>query len=77
VHLQSRGHAILGDPKYTDPRAEAAAKSLGLNRLFLHAWRLELSEDAWGEALSLSAALPPALALTLERAALQEPKLEH
>jgi len=77
VHLQSRGHAILGDPKYTDPRAEAAAKALGLGRLFLHAWRLELSADAWGEPLSLTAALPTTLTQTLERAGIQEPKREH
>ncbi|MEY2777855.1 MAG: hypothetical protein RLY30_1953 [Pseudomonadota bacterium] len=77
VHLQSRGHAILGDPKYTDPRALEAAEVLGLKRLFLHAWRLELGEQAWGEGLSLHAPLPAALTSILQAVGLSEPHLEH
>lgn len=76
VHLQSRGHAILGDPKYTDPRAADAARALGLKRLFLHAWRLELSASAWGEGLSLHAPLPQMLRVVLEPAGLAEPVFE-
>jgi len=77
VHLQSRGHAILGDPKYTDPRAERAAAALGLGRLFLHAWRLELTEAAWEGGLSLCSPPPQALAEILLKAGIQEPAIEN
>jgi len=37
VHAEHMGHPLAGDDRYGDSRANAAAKKLGLKRLFLHA----------------------------------------
>lgn len=41
THLAHLGHPLLGDPRYGDFALSAKAKkSLGLKRMFLHAWKL-------------------------------------
>jgi len=63
VHLASAGHPILGDDKYGDfelNKALARAQP-GLQRMFLHAWRLQLHHPANGEELQLLADLAPEL----------------
>jgi RluA family pseudouridine synthase len=47
VHLYALGHPVLGDTRYGDPRPVGGAA-----RLMLHAWKLELLQDA-------GLALPP------------------
>jgi len=57
VHLNSIGHPITGDPLYGFRRLSPPS---GLNRLFLHAYRLEfITPD--GKALTLEADLPEEL----------------
>ena len=40
VHARHVGHAVVGDTRYGDNRANARFRRLGLGRLFLHAARL-------------------------------------
>ena len=43
VHCQSEGHPIVGDAKYGDETVNKEFRSVGLKRLFLHAFRLEFA----------------------------------
>lgn len=61
VHLQSIGCPVAGDPVYAPKGWQNPA---GLNRLFLHANRLELTTPD-GKALALEADLPPELSSVL------------
>jgi len=59
VHLQAIGHPVAGDPVYgtgTSRRGPA-----GLDRLFLHSWRLELTSPSTGRLIRAEAPLPAAL----------------
>jgi 23S rRNA pseudouridine1911/1915/1917 synthase len=59
VHLAAIGHPVAGDPLYgtgTSRRGPA-----GLDRLFLHAWRLELTSPSTGRLIRAESPLPPAL----------------
>jgi 23S rRNA pseudouridine1911/1915/1917 synthase len=59
VHLAAIGHPVAGDPVYgtgTSRRGPA-----GLSRLFLHAWRLELTSPSSGRLIRVEAPLPPDL----------------
>ncbi|MDP3993215.1 MAG: RluA family pseudouridine synthase [bacterium] len=47
VHLQSTGHSIIGDKLYGSKLSDNLAEHLGLNRQFLHAWRLELDGNLY------------------------------
>ena len=71
VHMQSQGCPIAGDERYGDYTANKRLHKLGLRRMFLHAWRLELSHPLSGEPLALEAPLPEELQnlLVLLRAA--------
>jgi 23S rRNA pseudouridine1911/1915/1917 synthase len=56
VHLEAIGHPVAGDPVYgtgTSRRGPA-----GLHRLFLHAWRLELTSPSDGHLIRATAPLP-------------------
>jgi 23S rRNA pseudouridine1911/1915/1917 synthase len=64
VHLEAIGHPIAGDPVYgtgTSRRGPA-----GLDRLFLHAWRLELNSPTDGHLIRATAPLPPELESVLD-----------
>jgi 23S rRNA pseudouridine1911/1915/1917 synthase len=64
VHLEAIGHPVAGDPVYgtgTSRRGPA-----GLERLFLHSWRLELTSPSSGRLIRAEAALPPELESVLE-----------
>jgi 23S rRNA pseudouridine1911/1915/1917 synthase len=59
VHLDAIGHPVAGDPVYgtgTSRRGPA-----GLDRLFLHAWRLELTSPSGGQLIRAVAPLPAEL----------------
>ena len=43
VHCQCAGHPIVGDAKYGDEAVNKRFRSIGLKRLFLHAFRLEFT----------------------------------
>jgi 23S rRNA pseudouridine1911/1915/1917 synthase len=64
VHLDAIGHPVAGDPVYgtgTSRRGPA-----GLERLFLHAWRLELTSPSDGHLIRATAPLPPELTSVLD-----------
>lgn len=60
VHLAAEGFPIVGDDKYGPDDVRAYFSSLGLNRMFLHAHRLEIPHPLTGDTLSLYADLPDA-----------------
>ena len=66
VHLSSIGHPILGDRRYGGGGDDA--RELGLERPFLHAWRIAFDHPITGERIDLEDPLPPDLRRALERA---------
>jgi 23S rRNA pseudouridine1911/1915/1917 synthase len=65
VHLAAIGHPILGDRAYGGGGDDARAA--GLDRPFLHAWRLSFVHPFTGAEVSLEEDLPPELVAALER----------
>jgi 23S rRNA pseudouridine1911/1915/1917 synthase len=65
VHLDAIGHPVAGDPIYGTGTSRRGPE--GLRRLFLHAWRLELSSPSDGHLIRVTAPLPDDLELVLER----------
>jgi 23S rRNA pseudouridine1911/1915/1917 synthase len=59
VHLAAIGHPVAGDPIYATGLARRGPD--GLERLFLHAWRLELMAPAGDRLIRAEAALPDEL----------------
>ncbi|MFV2065032.1 MAG: RluA family pseudouridine synthase [Chloroflexota bacterium] len=72
VHLASIGHAVAGDPVYATGSTRRGPD--GLERLFLHAWKLEFLSPGSGRLVRAEAPLPQALDVALDglRAAEQE-----
>jgi len=66
VHLCASGHPIVGDDKYGRDETRAWFASQGLRRMFLHAWRLEISHPLTGQTLPLQADLPQECVRALE-----------
>jgi 23S rRNA pseudouridine1911/1915/1917 synthase len=65
VHLASLRHPLAGDRSYgADP---TLATRLGLDRPFLHAWRLAFAHPADGHRVELTEPLPPDLQGVLDR----------
>jgi 23S rRNA pseudouridine1911/1915/1917 synthase len=56
VHLDAIGHPIAGDPVYGTGTSRRGPD--GLDRLFLHAWRLELAAPSDGHLIRATAELP-------------------
>src|SRR3954449_2552345 len=69
VHLEAIGHPVAGDPVYgtgtsrRGPRPGAAGATL--ERLFLHAWRLQLTSPSDGNLIRAEAPLPDELEIVL------------
>ena len=67
VHLASEGHPIAGDDKYGDFELNKALQKpsktqvTALKRMFLHAWRLQLTHPATTERVELQNELPAEL----------------
>jgi 23S rRNA pseudouridine1911/1915/1917 synthase len=59
VHLEAIGHPIAGDPVYGTGTSRRGPD--GLERLFLHAWRLEFTSPSGGELIRVTAELPAEL----------------
>ncbi len=72
AHMKAVGHAILGDPKYTDEAATALSSGL---KLQLHARRLVLPHPSRGT-LVLEAPISPELRLGFERFGFDEHEAE-
>jgi len=60
VHLAATGFPIVGDDKYGSDEVRAHFARMGLNRMFLHAHRLEIPHPLTGAVLRLHADLPDA-----------------
>lgn len=60
VHLAAAGFPIVGDDKYGPDEVRAHFARMGLNRMFLHAHRLEIPHPLTGNTLRLHADLPDA-----------------
>lgn len=71
VHLAHLGHPVLGDRVYGG--YSERTKALGLERPFLHAWRLALVHPATGQRLELEDSLPQDLSGALHKAGLADP----
>jgi len=56
VHLAAIGHPIAGDPTYGTGTSRRGPDGLG--RLFLHAWRLELTSPSSGRLIRAEAPVP-------------------
>ncbi len=65
VHLDAIGHPIAGDPIYGTGTSRRGPH--GLDRLFLHSWRIELTSPGTGRIIRAESALPPELERVLER----------
>ena len=64
VHLEAIGHPVAGDPVYGTGTSRRGPR--GLERLFLHAWRLELTSPTDGHLIRATAALPVELESVLD-----------
>jgi 23S rRNA pseudouridine1911/1915/1917 synthase len=64
VHLDAIGHPVAGDPVYGTGTSRRGPDGLG--RLFLHAWRLELTSPSDGHLIRATAPLPPELETVLD-----------
>lgn len=70
VHLAASGFPIIGDDKYGKDQTRARFNEMGFNRMFLHAWKLDMPHPLNGERLLLEAPLPAPctkILLTLEQ----------
>lgn len=67
VHAAASGHPVAGDAKYGDRALNKQLKPFGLNRMFLHAWRLHLHHPATAEPLELVAPLPTILDKVIQK----------
>jgi 23S rRNA pseudouridine1911/1915/1917 synthase len=63
VHLSAVGHPILGDRKYG-----GGSNALGLDRPFLHSWRIAFDHPVTGERVELEEPLPNDLGRALRKA---------
>jgi 23S rRNA pseudouridine955/2504/2580 synthase len=71
VHLASEGHPIAGDDKYGDfelnkalqkpSKSQNLSQTTALKRMFLHAWRLQLTHPSTTERVELQNELPAEL----------------
>jgi 23S rRNA pseudouridine1911/1915/1917 synthase len=64
VHLAAIGHPVAGDAVYGTGTARRGPE--GCDRLFLHAWRLELAAPRDGHLIRATAVLPAELEAVLE-----------
>ncbi len=70
VHLSSVGHPILGDRRYGGGGGEAGR--IGLDRLFLHSWRIGFDHPVTGTRVELEEPLPDDLERALRKARLAD-----
>ena len=61
VHLTDTGHPLMGDDKYGDFALNKRLERQGLDRMFLHAWRLDFRHPLTDARIQLEAPLPEAL----------------
>ena len=64
VHLASIGHPVAGDPIYATGEARRGPR--GLDRLFLHSWRIEFASPSADKLIRAEAPLPVELTDVLD-----------
>jgi 23S rRNA pseudouridine1911/1915/1917 synthase len=64
VHLAKIGHAVAGDPMYATGVARQGPP--GLERMFLHSWRIEFTSPDGDRVIRAEAPLPAELETVLE-----------
>lgn len=67
VHMQYAEHPIVGDPMYDARAPKHGEASLGLDRQFLHSYRLRFEHPITGDELSFTDGLPEDLMAALAR----------
>jgi 23S rRNA pseudouridine955/2504/2580 synthase len=67
VHCQCKGHPIAGDTKYGNEAFDSVMKSLGLNRLFLHAASIEFYHPKTEQRVKIEAPLDEELIVVLNQ----------
>ncbi len=67
VHLQSVGHPILGDRKYSRRELDKPFMDKGLNRLFLHAYELTFIKPGTDESVTIRAEYDAVLEKVIKR----------
>ena len=66
VHAQHAGHPVAGDEKYGDDAFNDEMRTLGLNRMFLHAHSVSFEWPEGGQ-FSVNTPLPPELAAVVDK----------
>lgn len=66
VHMQYTRHPVVGDPVYNSSAPHDPLAQCGLERQFLHSYRLSFAHPLTGEELEFVDALPEDLAAALE-----------
>lgn len=66
VHMQYTRHPLVGDPVYAAGAPSSPGADLGLDRQFLHSFRLDFTHPVTGEELSFSDNLPADLQAALD-----------
>lgn len=66
VHMEYTGHPVVGDQMYTTHAPKAESANLGLNRQFLHSYKLAFDHPITGEAMHFEDTLPDDLQQTLD-----------
>ena len=69
VHTQHAGHPIACDDKYGEAAFDEKMRTLGLKRLFLHAWKLSFTHPADDREMQVEAPLAPELDAFLNKLA--------
>lgn len=77
VHLTHLGFPILGDEKYGNFDLNRELAPMGLKRMALHAWSLDLLHPLTAQPISLCSPLPPALSAFVSKAILSAGALEY
>lgn len=67
VHMQYIGHPIVGDPVYNAKGPKSTKAQLGLDRQFLHSYKLGFVHPTSGEEMSFEDGLPEDLARALDQ----------
>jgi 23S rRNA pseudouridine1911/1915/1917 synthase len=65
VHLEAIGHPVAGDPEYGTGTSRRGPD--GLERMFLHAWRIEFVSPSSGRLVRLTSEPPDELEAVLQR----------
>ena len=72
VHMAHIGNPVLGDRAYGG--VSELSRELGLDRPFLHAWKLAFPSPADGSRIEVTDEVPPDLAAALEAGGLSTPR---